>query len=60
MVKLDDVRAFGGKNGKKEGKLFSVQIMDENDLISGTFFDGAVDKWYNKLTLGKVYIFSGA
>lgn len=60
VVRLDEVRNFGGKNGKKEGKLFSVQILDENDLIIGTFFDGAVDKWYNKIMLGRVYIFSGA
>jgi hypothetical protein len=36
---------FGGKNGKKEGKLFGVHILDENDMMIGTFFDGAVDKW---------------
>lgn len=60
VVRLDDVRGFGGKNGKKEGKLFSVHILDENDLIVGTFFDGAVDKWHNKLMLGRCYIFSGA
>jgi len=51
-VKMDEVKVFGGRNGKKEGKLFSINILDENDIIVGTFFDGAVDKWYSKLELG--------
>lgn len=45
IVRMDDVRHYGGQNGKKEGKLLNIQILDENDLIMGTFFDGAVDKW---------------
>lgn len=57
---MDEVKVFGGRNGKKEGKLFSINILDENDIIVGTFFDGAVDKWYSKLELGQIYTFSGA
>jgi replication factor A1 len=57
---MDDVRTYGGKNGKKEGKLFSIHILDESDLIVATFFDGAVDKWYNKIQLGRIYSFTGA
>ena len=49
---MDEVKVFGGRNGKKEGNLFSINILDENDIIVGTFFDGAVDKWYSKLELG--------
>ena len=25
----------------------------------GTFFDGAVEKWYNKIEEGRVYLFKG-
>lgn len=57
---MDEVRNYGGKNGKKEGKFMTVHILDENDLIVGTFFDGAVDKWFNRLQLGRIYAFAGA
>jgi hypothetical protein len=48
---MNDVKHFGG-NGKKEGKLFAIHILDETGLIVATFFDGAVDKWFNRIRLG--------
>lgn len=43
---MEELRNFGGKNGKKEGKLFTIQIMDEESLIVATFFEMAAEKYH--------------
>lgn len=46
-------------NAKGEGRLFSVELMDESCDIRATFFKEAADKFFNFLATGQVYTFSG-
>ena len=43
------------KNNRGEGKLFSVNLMDESGEIKATGFNDAVDSFYNLLVENKVY-----
>lgn len=47
-------------NSKGEGKLFSVDLLDESGEIKATGFNDAVDRFYDLLETGKVYYFSKA
>lgn len=48
------------QNDKGPGKLFKFDLLDESGgEISGAFFKDAVDKFYDRLHVGSVYMFSG-
>lgn len=47
-------------NSRGEGKLFSVNFLDESGEIRATGFNDAVDKFYEILELNKVYYVSRA
>ena len=51
-----DIKTWHNKNG--EGKLFSVNFLDESGEIRGTGFNDAVDQWYEVLQEGSVYYIS--
>lgn len=46
------------QNQKGEGKLFSVNFLDETGEIRATGFNEAVDSWYDLLEEGSVYYIS--
>lgn len=52
-----DIRTWSNSRG--EGQLFSIDILDSEMDIRGTFFKEAVDKFYSMLTVGSVYTFTG-
>lgn len=39
--------------------MFDILLVDSTNEIKATFFNTAVDKFFNTLEVGKVYIFSG-
>jgi replication factor A1 len=45
-------------NSRGEGKVFSVDLLDESDEIRATAFNELVDKFYDVLEKGKVYFIS--
>jgi len=45
-------------NSRGEGKLFSVDLVDESGEIRATGFNDIVDKYYDMLEQGKVYYFT--
>ena len=45
-------------NSRGEGKLFSVNLLDESGEIRATGFNDAVDKYYEMLELNKIYFVS--
>lgn len=47
-------------NSKGEGKLFSMNVLDESGEIRITGFNDAVDKFYNYVEVNKVYYISRA
>ena len=47
-------------NARGDGKLFSVNLLDESGEIRATGFNDAVDRWYPVLQENKVYFFSKA
>ncbi|EUD65051.1 replication factor A1 [Plasmodium inui San Antonio 1] len=49
----DNVRRF--YSGNKEGKVFNIELCDEDGEIKANFFGKAVDKWYDYLQVGKIY-----
>lgn len=51
-----DIKTWHNKNG--EGKLFSVNFLDESGEIRATGFNDAVDQWYEMLQEGSVYYVS--
>lgn len=46
-------------NAKGEGKLFSVDLLDESGALRATGFNEAVDRLYDTLEVGKVYVIRG-
>jgi replication factor A1 len=52
VTQKSDIRTWSNQRG--EGKLFSVNLMDETGEIRGTGFNEVVDKLYSKLEEGKV------
>ena len=51
-----DIKTWHNKNG--EGKLFSVNFLDDSGEIRATGFNDAVDQWYEVLQEGNVYYVS--
>ena len=51
-----DIKTWHNKNG--EGKLFSVNFLDDSGEIRATGFNDAVDTWYEVLQEGSVYYIS--
>jgi replication factor A1 len=51
-----EIKTWHNKNG--EGKLFSVNFLDETGEIRATGFNDAVDTWYDVLQEGSVYYVS--
>ncbi|KJP87046.1 hypothetical protein AK88_03332 [Plasmodium fragile] len=49
----DRVRKY--YSGNKEGKVFNIELCDEDGEIKVSFFGKAVDKWYDYLEVGKIY-----
>ncbi|ESO97542.1 hypothetical protein LOTGIDRAFT_208727 [Lottia gigantea] len=47
-------------NSRGEGKLFSINLLDESGEIRATGFNDAVDKFYDMLEVNKVYYVSRA
>ncbi|CUA67759.1 Replication factor A protein 1 [Rhizoctonia solani] len=58
VTQKSDIRTWSNQRG--EGKLFSVNLMDETGEIRATGFNEVVDNLYPKLEEGKVYWFSKA
>jgi replication factor A1 len=58
VIKKFDIKNY--RSAKGEGKLFSFEIIDSNGTeISASFFNAHCDKWFDYLTEGNTYIFSG-
>eukprot|EP01138_Halocafeteria_seosinensis_P008597 gb/GECG01008787.1/.p1 GENE.gb/GECG01008787.1/~~gb/GECG01008787.1/.p1 ORF type:complete len:685 (+),score=106.24 gb/GECG01008787.1/:1-2055(+) len=58
VTNKSDVRHW--KNAKGEGSLFSCDLLDEHGTeIRATFFKDAVDKFFEVIQEGKVYIMGG-
>ena len=51
-----EIKTWHNKNG--EGKLFSVNFLDDSSEIRATGFNDAVDQWYDTLQEGSVYYVS--
>lgn len=51
-----EIKTYHNKNG--EGKLFSVNFLDESGEIRATGFNDTVDQWYEVLQEGNVYYVS--
>lgn len=56
VTKKSDIRTWS--NARGEGKLFSLELMDESGEIRCTGFTDAVDKFYNIVEQGQVYYVS--
>lgn len=57
MTKKTPIKHF---HAKTDGKLFSVELIDGYSTeIRGTFFNDAVDKWFEVLHEGGTYFISG-
>jgi len=56
VMKKGDVRTWN--NARGEGKLFSMDLMDESGEIRCTGFSESVDRFYNMVEQGKVYFIS--
>jgi len=48
VVSKDTLREFAGRDGSTK-KVFSIEIMDESCDMKATFWDKAVDKYYDLL-----------
>lgn len=58
VTSKSDVRTWSNSRG--EGKLFSVEFLDESGEIRATGFNQELDKFYDLLEMSKVYYVSGA
>ncbi|KAF9164155.1 Replication factor A protein 1 [Actinomortierella ambigua] len=47
------------QNQRGDGKLFSVNLLDDSGEIKATGFNSELDRWYDVLEEGKVYYISG-
>ncbi|XP_071532708.1 replication protein A 70 kDa DNA-binding subunit isoform X2 [Panulirus ornatus] len=53
-----DIRTWSNSRG--EGKLFSMDLLDESGEIRATAFNEQVDKFHDMIEINKVYYISGA
>ncbi|ODO10082.1 hypothetical protein I350_02308 [Cryptococcus amylolentus CBS 6273] len=58
VIQKSDIKHWSNQRG--DGKLFSVTFMDETGEIRATGFNDAVDNFYDKLEVGKVFFVSKA
>ncbi|CAD8120342.1 unnamed protein product [Paramecium sonneborni] len=58
VVKVNEIKSYTSQK-QKDGKLFGIQVIDEENLISMMFFDQAAEKFHDCLIQGKCYIFQG-
>ncbi|XP_076284159.1 replication protein A 70 [Lasioglossum baleicum] len=58
VVSKSDIRTWSNSRG--EGKLFSMDLVDESGEIRCTAFKDQCDKFYDMLEIGKVYYISRA
>lgn len=58
VTQKSDIRTWSNSRG--EGRLFSLNLIDESGEIRATGFTDVVDKFYNMLEVNKVYYFSKA
>jgi len=56
VISKTDVRKF--TNARGEGQFFKVDLSDASGTTSATFFGRAVDIFYTRIQIGKVYVFS--
>ncbi|MBW0490241.1 hypothetical protein O181_029956 [Austropuccinia psidii MF-1] len=56
VTQKSDIRRWSNNRG--EGKLFSVNFLDESGQIKATGFNDAVDNLYDRLVEGKVFLVS--
>lgn len=56
VQKKDAIRKFTTQN--KEGQLFIIELCDGSGEIRANFFGKAVDKWYNYIEEGRIYVIS--
>lgn len=56
VQKKDGIRKFTTQN--KEGQLFIIELCDGSGEIRANFFGKAVDKWYNYIEEGRIYVIS--
>lgn len=57
IISKTEIKNFQSQRG--QGKVFSSDIIDkDNTEITATFFNSAVDKFYDILQTGQVYLFS--
>ena len=52
MTQKSDIRTWSNSRG--EGRLFSLNLIDESGEIRATGFTDVVDKFYNMLEVNKV------
>jgi len=55
VVSKDTLREFAGKDGSTK-KVFSIEIMDESCDMKATFWDKAVDKYYDLLEVLCIFV----
>ncbi|KAL4223084.1 60S acidic ribosomal protein P1 [Mactra antiquata] len=58
VTQKSNIRTWSNSRG--EGRLFSVNLLDESGEIRATGFTDVVDKYYEMLEVNKVYYFSKA
>lgn len=58
VTQRSNIRTWSNSRG--EGRLFSVNLLDESGEIRATGFTDTVDKFYNMLEVGKVFYVSRA
>lgn len=58
VTQKSDIRTYS--NARGEGKFFNVHLMDDSGEIRATVWNFAVDNFYDKLEVGKVYYVSKA
>ena len=57
LISKSSVRTY--KNQKGEGRVASIELMDQSGDIKGTFFNDECDRWIPQLAVNSVYRISG-
>lgn len=58
VANKSDIKTW--RNAKGDGKLFSLDLIDDSGEIRATAFNDAVDKFYETIDINKVYLISKA